>query len=282
MITDEQTNFLYLSDLLPKEYPEFYAVFESALNKAAVPFEFLTGTADVWAVDYMPLQVEENRFVRFAYKPDYLVLEKKYHSLITDTDQVCSKLGIETIPSPLVIDDGNLVRSKDTLILCDKVFSENRERSKKEIENSLRELTGADKILWLPWDEHDIIGHADGMVRFIGDHTVMINETLKYNRNQNEKLRLILLAAGLDVVECPHYLPRTGSLLSAEGLYLNYLQMEQAVFVPQFGSEHDERAMRFFELVFYGRKVFGVMSNEIAKDSGVLNCVSWNVLSRIV
>nr|WP_287936590.1 hypothetical protein [Algoriphagus sp.] len=52
MIPDSQTNFLYLADTLPKNYPDFYARSEQKLNVKHVDFDFLPGTKDVWAVDY--------------------------------------------------------------------------------------------------------------------------------------------------------------------------------------------------------------------------------------
>ena len=57
MITDDQTNFLYLADSLPKKYPSFYNEFEKVLTDCNIPFQLLTPTKDVWAVDYMPVQI---------------------------------------------------------------------------------------------------------------------------------------------------------------------------------------------------------------------------------
>ena len=45
--------------------------------------------------------------------------------------------------------------------------------------DSLTELFEVDKIIFIPTDEDDIFGHADGMVRFIDDDTVLINNYSK-------------------------------------------------------------------------------------------------------
>lgn len=58
MITDRQTNFLYLADSLPKKYPNFYERFEKVLIKSNIKFNLLPNTKDVWAVDYMPIQTD--------------------------------------------------------------------------------------------------------------------------------------------------------------------------------------------------------------------------------
>ncbi|WP_332914648.1 hypothetical protein [Algoriphagus boritolerans] len=77
MITDSQTNFVFIADTLSAKYPEFAKEFVSKLEQAKIPFDVLPKTKDVWAVDYMPIQVSENKFVRFTYKPDYLISTKK-------------------------------------------------------------------------------------------------------------------------------------------------------------------------------------------------------------
>ena len=69
MIPDNQTNFLYLADTLPMNYPNFYRKFEIVLNDCRIDFELLPKTKDVWAGDYMPVQVELNKFVGIVYRP---------------------------------------------------------------------------------------------------------------------------------------------------------------------------------------------------------------------
>ena len=76
MIIDSHTNFLYLADTLPKNYPDFYNRFEKVLTDCNINFALLPKTKDVWAVDYMPIQTELNKFVRFTYNPSYLQTKK--------------------------------------------------------------------------------------------------------------------------------------------------------------------------------------------------------------
>lgn len=78
MITDKQTNFLYLADTLPKKYSNFYLRFEKVLTDCKIEFALLPKTKDVWAVDYMPIQTELKKFVRFIYNPSYLQTKKAF------------------------------------------------------------------------------------------------------------------------------------------------------------------------------------------------------------
>src|SRR5687768_13312924 len=97
MIPDSQTNFLYLADLLPKKYPGFYSQFEKVLTNANIGFQFLPNTKDVWAVDYMPIQVDRADFVHFVYNPDYLRSIKKWSKTISDVGAICEALGIDPV-----------------------------------------------------------------------------------------------------------------------------------------------------------------------------------------
>ena len=70
----------------------------------------------------MPIQVSENRFVANQYTPDYLKNKKRYQ---TDPSIVCTAIGVEATQTDIILDGGNVVRSKNTIILTDKVFKEN-------------------------------------------------------------------------------------------------------------------------------------------------------------
>ena len=72
MITDNHTNTVYFSNLLPEKCPVLNAHIVDALRKRDIPFTYLKGTKDIWCRDYMPIQIEKDRFVFYRYTPDYL------------------------------------------------------------------------------------------------------------------------------------------------------------------------------------------------------------------
>lgn len=279
MIIDEETNKLYLADCLPKSYPEFFKRFEKVLNECNIPFDFLPGTKDIWAVDFMPVQISTDKFIRFKYAPDYL-LPKKYHKFISDSEAICKEIKIDAKPSNLIVDGGNVVRSRDKVIMCDKVFYENKSVPEKELICQLEELFEVDKIVFVPWDKNDIIGHADGMVRFIDNNTVLINDLSVEDEDYQRSFRMSLHNAALDWVELPYNPPFDTKSISAKGIYINYLQMKQAIIMPIFGSQYDGEALRVLEEVFKGQTIRTVESNEIAEGGGVLNCITWNIKSK--
>ena len=134
-------------------------------------------------------------------------------------------------------------------------------------------------LFFVPWDTSDFTGHADGMVRFIDNDTVLINDYSKEKSNYPLTLRMALHNAGLDWKEIPYNPYDNKSLYNAEGVYLNYLQMKQAVIMPTFKHKEDEKAVRILEQVFTGQTIATIDSNEIAIEGGILNCITWNIQS---
>lgn len=275
MITDSQTNYLYLADCLPVSHPLFYADMCTKMHEAGIAHELIGRTRDIWAVDYMPVQVSETEYVQFRYYPDYL-RTKRWERTITDTTQVCNSLGLSPTISDIIVDGGNIVRSANAVIMCDKVFRENPDVPERILIKRLQELLGVNRMVFIPQDRYDFTGHADGMVRFLDADTVLINSDTGDDPHFNTALRMALHNAGLNYVEVP-YVPDKSSNDSAIGLYLNYLQMENVIMLPVFGIKEDKDAVRQFEALFPSSTIIPLMCNDIARKGGVLNCISWNV-----
>lgn len=117
MITDRETNCLYLADCLPGRYPQVYVQLKMIAKENAIPVSLLPYTKDIWAKDYMPVQVSEKKFVQFVYNPDYLRDSRKWIKTITDVDIVCSAINLPVEKSSIVLDGGNVIRAADKVIL---------------------------------------------------------------------------------------------------------------------------------------------------------------------
>jgi len=276
MITDAQTNKLYLADTLPAKYPTFYAAFENVLNRCNIPIELLPYTKDVWAVDYMPIQIDLKHFVRFTYNPQYLQ-SAKYRKTISNVDLICDAIGIDTTKSSIILDGGNVTRASDRVIMTDRIFSDNSTYQPKQLIKELEELFQISKLYLVPEQPNDFTGHSDGMIRFINSDTILINDYSKEKKEFQRAFQIAIHNMGLNYVELPYNPYQNLNYNQANGDYINYLQMEQAIIVPIFGIKEDEQAVRIFEQVFAGQTIATVESNEIANDGGILNCVTWNI-----
>lgn len=274
-MTDAETNFVFLADTLPKFYPSFYQEFRRLLGEHNIRTGTLPGTRDVWAKDYMPVQWGAADFIQFMYDPDYLK-PKKWSRLRTNPNPISRALGISTRKSDLVIDGGNVVRGTDFVILTDKIFQENKQKSHKSIVSELESLFQKQVVI-VPKDPADYTGHADGMIRLHRNRTVLINEYRQEDRRLGARVKSALKASGIDSIEIP-YAPYSNLCVNdAGGLYINFLQLRNVIFLPIFGLQQDLAALDQFEQLFPDHEIIPLMSKEIAKEGGVLNCISWNI-----
>ncbi len=179
MISDWLTNKIYLSGKLPIDFPKTSKAIETKLKSFGYKPEFLPNSNDIWARDYMPIQVSKNKFIEYRYDPDYLQGnsdDKETRELKTYPDIVCDAIGLKTVKTDIIIDGGNVVKSDSTIILTDKVVWENeRHYSEKQLIKKLHDLFEVDKVVLIPWDEECDYGHADGMLRFINNDRVLIS-----------------------------------------------------------------------------------------------------------
>lgn len=277
MIKDSQTNFVYLSDKLAGTYPNFARELISLFKIHEIDFGFLPNTKDSWAVDFMPIQVSIQKFVRFTYKPDYLVSTKKWSKTISNVDEICENIGIKTIKSDIILDGGNISKWDDKVLMTNKVFIENSNIPELELIERFKDLLETDEIFFVPVEKGDWLGHVDGMARFVNQSTVLINDTRREKIEDYIDFLMALRNAGLNWIEFPFNIYENESVDDAAGLYLNYLEMEKLVVLPVFDFDSDDLAIEAANKIFKGRKIITIKSNEPAKDTGIINCLTWNI-----
>lgn len=276
MIPDQETNHLYLADTLPVKHPDFFKQFEQLLKDLGIRYSQLPGTKDIWARDYMPIQIAANQFVQFVYNPDYLQ-SKKWQKTISDIDSIYTALDLKPKKSLIVLDGGNVVRSANKVIMCDKVFKENKQFSEKHLIDELYQLLQVDQLIFIPTHPKEFTGHADGMVRFLDESTVLINDLSKEKPEFQLRFRLALHNAGLEWIGIPYNPYSNTKYDQANGVYINYLQMANTLILPTFDICEDDAVVKQFEELFMGHKIATIDSNVIADEGGILNCITWNI-----
>lgn len=275
MIADWDTNRLFVSDRLEKDEPDLFARLRSTLD--GVPVEIIPGTADIWCRDFMPVQLDDNTFCQFVYRPDYL---RRYEHLITPPERCRLPFMSDYRREPIVLDGGNVVASRTKVILTDKVFRENPSVERARLRQRLEELFRAECI-FIPKEPYDKVGHADGVVRFVSEQRVLVNDYSTVDSGYGTRLRSLLEKKGLEVETLPlveDKVPRRpGDLPSAAGLYINYLRVGDVVVIPEYGRPEDKDTVDKVRRAMPGVTVHQVPCRSLAKKGGVLNCVSWTI-----
>ena len=69
MITDKETNFIYFSSLIKEkqQYTPFWEKIQKVLTKKRIGYGFIRNTRDIWCRDYMPIQIDTDKFVQFNF-----------------------------------------------------------------------------------------------------------------------------------------------------------------------------------------------------------------------
>ena len=280
MTTDNLTNTVFFSDLLPKKYPILNQHIAEVLEAKGIHYAYLSETKDIWCRDFMPIQIEEDRFVFFKYTPNYLQ-DPYYLRLQTDTEKVFHAIANRlehllqhAITIDLVLDGGNVVKCGDTFVMTEKVFAENKDKTRAEVERILKDAFQSD-ILFLPWDRKEAFGHSDGIVHYAGDGRILLTNYDDFSPYYYNRFRKAL-EKHFEIIHLKYEAKRQHARSWA---YINFLQVGKLVFVPQLGLEEDEQALEQIGNALPGCEVVGIPSLEAVRRGGALNCISWNVMA---
>ena len=273
MITNFDTNKVYLAKGMTSEkYVDATGHLLGTLHNYKVHWDFLPLTASplhIWARDYMPVQVNKKKFVRFNYSPDYLKDNPEYKP---DTPTILSTLGLQVINSDIIIDGGNVISCGNKVIMTDKIFRENPHYDNNKLIDMLSQLQEAEIVL-IPEDYYDEYGHADGMVRYIGEGSLLLNNYCDFDKALRKRL-LAALSPHFDITEL-HY----GAYTNKSWAYINFLHVGQHILIPMIEDKLGEMAFRQIADAFPQCKCHPIHRCEsIIHESGALNCSTWNIL----
>ncbi len=279
MITDPETNFLYLSGLLEKENPKFYERLTALLDKLEINYDFLPDTRNIWARDYMPVQVSDKSYIQFKYDPRY-IHDIGEEDTITDPIPVCGNIGITAETRyDLVIDGGNIVKWKDKVIVTDFLYKYNNAISRKAAREYLWSNLNIENVIVIPHENYDYTGHADGMVRFLDENNVLVNDFRNVSKTFQSSLNRAFRVNKLNPIEFPYApaMEKTGRDYPATGCYMNFLWIGRKIIIPIFNLRDEDRYINKINTILKGYEIHTLESSEIADKGGVLNCISWNI-----
>jgi agmatine deiminase len=272
-------------------------VIEFNLSEKGIKVEQIDSD-NLWCRDYMPIKIGDE-FVKFAYKNNV----KKYPWLHVPVD--CWS-GFNVRMSDIYLDGGNVVQNDNVVFMTEQVFKNNPAILRIDLRQFLRDIFEK-KIIYIPVEPGDDLGHADGIVRFKNDKTVIINDyslsrtlpkmlaaTKKLQEAWNEyseKLEKVISAEGFDIVKIPWAYSQCPQISETEfrekypfgddwnpgfGYYINFFHVEDMIFLPQFGIKEDMTVMLFMQKHFSGFDIVPVDCSDLSMLGGLLNCISWS------
>ena len=277
MITDNLTSAVYFSNLLPKKCPTLNQRIAEVLEANGIPYAYFTETKDIWCRDFMPIQIAEDRFVSYKYTPNYLQdkiglrLQTNPEAVLQARQNRLTHVLQNAVKIDLILDGGNVVKCDNIIVMTEKVFAENKDKTRAEVERILKDAFQYD-VLYLPWDRHETFGHSDGIIHFAGDGKVLITNYGDISLRYYSRFR-VALEKHFEVI--PLYY-KTKKIHARSWAYINFLQIGKLILVPQLGLEEDEQALEQISNAMLDCEVLGIPALEAVRRGGGLNCISWN------
>lgn len=285
---------VYISGYLPKAKNKDGQYGASVFNKLQeideIEIKLIKSNNDnVWCRDYMPVKSASGKYVHFKYQPAYMIGEK-YKDNFPIREKLQKEFQLPDYKTSDIILDGGAIEIFDKKgIVSDRVFRDNKSITETEIYDEIRKKLDLEQLIVVPQHPYDFTGHVDGMVRFVDESKVVVNDLKKeFEENKGDKNRYrkqfienwiyafksALINAGLQIVELSTSIPKDVSPSSGEGIYTNFLLLEDLIIMPIYGKDEDKIAeYRLSEL--YGKTVKTVNAKKLSQMGGMINCVTW-------
>ncbi|NPA51305.1 MAG: agmatine deiminase family protein [Aquificae bacterium] len=248
-------------------------------------------TNDAWCRDYAPTFLKKQNSIGATVWEFNGWGEKYPHEKDKIAGYKLAKYFADKIFRPSVILEGGAIEinSKGTLLTTKScVLKRNKTKPQKEIEETIKEYTGATQILWLPGGEivgDDTDGHIDNIARFLDDNTIAVLYT-KNKEDENYKtlkqnLEFLEQLGKFNIVKIPQpspiYYNYPWGKMRLPASYLNFYISNFAVIVPVFETKEDSTALSILKEHFPDRLVIGIDARSILVGQGAFHCLSQQI-----
>ena len=276
-------------------------------------------TNDAWARDTGPTILVNDKGKKLAVDWSFNAWGGTYDGLYQDyeeDDQVASRFA-EALEMPVYdakpfVLEGGAIHSdgQGTILVTESCLlspGRNPHLSKEEIENTLLECLGAEKVIWLPYGiyQDETNEHVDNVAAFVGpaelvlawtddesdpqyamsvaDLALLEKETDAKGRHFTiHKLPIPAVRQVVTEEDLPGYIYEEGEeeRYAGERLaasYVNFYIANKAVLVPQFQDVNDQVALDILSKCFPDRKVVGIPARDILLGGGNIHCITQQI-----
>jgi len=263
------------------------------LGRSGYPVSFFhqITNRDIWIRDWAPINAQnikgDNILVKAKYEPSYCLGNTYIDEEAGRILQLKYQNELKTIP--IKWDGGNITTNGKILICTDRIFKENSQYSRYDIENQIRARFNMKQLIIIPTEKLDVVGHVDGVVRFIDEKTLMIVSYPEYYTEECRYVEKVVSALSRQMPNDTEYIyipselsnyVNKENIYSAHGSYLNYLRLGNQIYIPQYGIYADKEAIRVLNKRLFQKYIEIIPVtldgiNELADLGGVLNCITW-------
>jgi len=261
-------------DVLILSNDEFYDFYAKELGADKV---ILAPMPDIWMRDFTMLNTVNPVMFRYSAagqgnnQNDADAVQEEFAELAIEA-------GIAFSETNLINDGGNFVDDYTGNVVISKKFLRDNKLTQEEARKKLYATTHVKNIAFIEADEQGGLEHADGVVSFVYENTLIINsypEDKAYADQLKSDLRSGLPNVKIYEITTPYdaseiYDKRFGS---ACGLYTNALVTPNRIYFPQFGIPEDKIALEQIKAAT-SREVIPVASHQVCSMGGGVRCMS--------
>jgi Peptidylarginine deiminase and related enzymes len=251
---------------------------------------------DSWARDHGPISIFVNEIpylLDFTFNGWGLKFPANYDNLITkqlyDSEAFGSDVAYQSMRQ-MVLEGGSIESDgKGTLLTTTEcLMSPNRNdyKSRLEIDEYLKMLFAAERVLWLNHgylSGDDTDSHIDTLARFCNENTIAYVQCTDESDEHYEELKLMEeQLKTFKTAEGKPYeliaLPMTKAVYYKEerlpATYANFLIINDAVLMPAYGGFEDDDAAKALQKAFPEREIIAIDCLSLIKQHGSLHCVT--------
>ena len=196
-------------------------------------------------------------------------------------NQLLADARITQASTELLNDGGNFVDDYAGNVVMSNKFLRDNNLSEAQARGDIRALTGARQVAFIEADEQGGLEHADGVVAFVDQNTVIVNaypDDPNYATQLHADLRAGLPQVAIHEIVAPWFGDNTYDKRfgSACGLYTNALVTPHRIYFPQFGIPEDKIALQQIRAIT-DKQVIPVDSAKVCHMGGGVRCLSWQL-----
>jgi agmatine/peptidylarginine deiminase len=194
------------------------------------------------------------------------------------------KYKIQRVSSDFLLDGGNIVDNYSDKVITTTRFMEDNNLSKIEAKQQLMFLLAATKVAIVPPDEEEL-AHADGMVCWIEENTLLVNDYSEDTTFRNAVMaELELSFPNTTIIEVPVEFEKIAQakgepIESACGINLNATVTFNNIYVPVFGMSHDDDVLEIIKQNTT-KKVITINAEGVCDLGGSVRCLTWQIAGK--
>lgn len=205
-------------------------------------------------------------------------------------ERLLGALGLRRFAAPMVLEGGGVaVDGAGTLMTTEECLlnpNRNPALSRSEIEKTLCDYLGIEKVIWLPYglEDDETDGHIDNVAAFAAPGLVLLDWTEDESDPNFARMRAneAALKAARDrrgqqleiikVLAPPRAVGWNGRRLPLS--YLNFYIANDAVFAPSFGHALDRTVVAVLGECFPAQKVVQLPMEDVVVGGGGIHCIT--------